>query len=54
MKRLRGACKGCKCAYFDGGKWSCEVDVKVAKAPIKTCGKRIDAEKYADKEEKKE
>lgn len=50
MKRLRGACKGCKCAVplEFRPEWECMAaeKFKIIKKPPKRCEKRIDAETY--------
>lgn len=50
MKRLRGACKGCKCVTPLEFRlaWECMAaeKPKIIKKPPKKCKKRIDAETY--------
>lgn len=49
MKRLRGACKGCKCADIDDyGVFFCHGKDKKLKKPPRTCDKRIDAATYLE------
>lgn len=51
MKRLRGACKGCKCAAErENGEYECMASDRFRrmKQPPKVCDKRIDAETYLE------
>ena len=51
MRRLRGACKGCKCAApMEDGEYECMALDKKIKQPPKECGKRIDAATYMEPE----
>lgn len=55
MKRLRGLCKGCKCAVKkENDEYQCMVmsEGKRLKKPPKTCGNIIGA-KYVNKKEEK-
>lgn len=51
MKRLRGACRGCKCASCIERGVYCESKNKIIKAPPKECSKRIDAARYLEDDE---
>lgn len=49
MKRLRKACKGCKCAAeMENGEYECMAKDGKIKSPPQVCKYRIDAEAYLD------
>lgn len=49
MKRVRGACKGCKCsALTEDGNYECAVKDGHLRKPPQVCSKRIDAATYMD------
>ena len=49
MKRVRGACKGCKCSLLtEDGDYECAVKDGHLRKPPKVCSNRIDIATYMD------
>lgn len=53
LKRIRGACKGCKCATPISNCWFCEIKNKKIRQPPKECDSRIDAATYLNEDNNK-